>query len=202
MSKNNEEIKEGYIRVTELLSPWKDLSMIPPQLLEEKAQIGTNVHEAIATHSLGIPTKDLTERENKYFSSYHKWNEKEKPEFFLREERFYDEELMLTGQIDAIVQFPEENVPTIVDFKCTASASKKHWSIQLGWYYLLARKNGIPVQRKAFCVQLNDKDKEPKIFTCLIENALLDICKALYQSYIFFNDNPIKNSAAKEKVCD
>ena len=196
----NDFIKEGYIRVTELLSPWKDLSAIPAYLLQEKAIIGTNVHEAIVADSLGLPTKELTTREQKYFESYQKWNEMFKPEYCLREERLYDEELMLTGQLDAIVQFSANDAPTIIDYKCTASMSKKHWSIQLGWYYLLARKNRIPVKRKAFCVQLNDKDKAPKIFECEIENGLLDVCKAVYDSYIFFNDNIVGSASTKETL--
>ena len=183
-------IKENYIRVTELLRPWQNFGNIPQSILDAKAEIGTNVHEAISCHSIGLPIPILTDREQKYFESYLKWEELNEPTFLCTEQRYYLDDLMLTGQIDAIVSFPGREEGRIIDFKCSANASEMHWQIQLGWYYILATKSGIGVNRNTFVIQLKDTGAPAKSYPFEITNEVIRICHAVYSSYTHFN--PIK----------
>jgi hypothetical protein len=181
------EIKKDYIRVTELLKPWQNWGTIPEETLQAKAEIGTNVHEAIAMESMGLPTPNLTEREQRYFDSYLKWAESELPEYLNTEQRYYDEELKITGQIDAIVAFPGRAQGRILDFKTSSKASPLHWHIQLGWYYLLCKANHINVSDTVMVLQLKDNGAPAKSYTYHITNGIIGVCKSIYESYIYFN---------------
>lgn len=182
-------IKENYIRVTELLNPWSDLGSIPIATLEAKAKIGTNTHEAIVCHALGLPVRNLTDRENKYFKSYKAWEEKYIPEIILSEQRLYDDEHMITGQIDSIMKI--DGKESIIDFKTSAKPDVKKWAIQLGWYAMLCKKNNIEVDmEKAYVVLLTDKDKCAQFIEIGLGVDIFDVCLSIYQAYVYFN--PVK----------
>ena len=180
-------IKNDYIRVTELLKPWQNWGTIPEEVLQAKAEIGTNVHEAIAMESMGLPIPNLTEREQRYFQSYLKWAENETPEYLNTEQRYYDEKLKVTGQVDAIIALPGRSQGRILDFKTSASAAPLHWHIQLGWYYLLCKANNINVSDTAMVLQLKDNGAPAKSYTYHITNGIIGVCKSIYESYIYFN---------------
>lgn len=190
------EIQNGYIRVTELLKPWTNFGAIPQEVLYTKAEIGTNVHEAINMHALGLPLPALTEREQRYFESYLKWEEGDEPTFECAEQRFYHDEFHVTGQIDAIVTFPGRSMGRILDFKTSAKPLPLHWPIQLGWYYMLACKNKLNVSDTAHILQLKDNGSPAKLHTYIIDTRILDICHCIYESYIYFN--PIKQEHEKD----
>jgi hypothetical protein len=173
-------LKENYIRVSELLNPWKAWGTIPQQVIDTKAIIGTNVHEAINAHISGFPIQDLEPREKLYYESYLRWEEKHEPSYALTEQRYYNEGLMLTGQIDAIL-----SDGTIIDYKTSSIVLHKHWAVQLGWYYLLAQHNGIEVNPRAFMLQLRE-NKEAVEHVYDITPELIHICKATYDAYMFF----------------
>lgn len=176
-------VKNDYIRVSHLLDPWKQWKGISQDTLDFKAQIGTNVHEAINCHIIGLPVPELTDRERNYFESYLRWEDLEKPIYSLTEERFYNEDLMLTGQIDGIID------GMIIDFKTSSIALHKQWAIQLGWYYKLAEYNSIDVIPRAFMLQLKEKAPAKK-HEYEITEELIGICESLYNIYVYFN--PIK----------
>ena len=190
------EIKKDYIRVTEMLKPWMNWGTIPQEVIDAKADIGTNVHEAINMHALGLPLPKLTEREQKYFESYLKWEEAEEPTFLCAEQRYYDDEAMVTGQIDAIVSFPGRTQGRILDFKTSFKPSPLHWPIQLGWYYQLAKKNGAKVTETGMMLQLKDNGSPAKPYTYDITPELIKNCWAIYHSYIYFN--PIKKCNSED----
>src|SRR5271157_1296805 len=98
----NEEVKEGFTRVSEVLSQWDKLSLINPDVLERKAQLGTNVHNAIANYYNGVPSVLTDEEGGKYYASFLLWNAERKASPIHIEKRLYDEETMLTGCIDAV----------------------------------------------------------------------------------------------------
>ena len=184
-------IKENYIRVTELLKPWQNFGDAPQWRIDEKGVIGTNVHESIHNHSIGLPTIKLTDREEKYFDSYKKWEETTQPVFLMSEQRLYDEPLMLTGQVDCMISFPSDKQRILVDFKTSAKAMEAHWAIQIGWYYLLAKKNGYNPSTKAFMLQLKDTGGPAKAYPFEITDKLIGLCYSAYNLYVHFN--PIKN---------
>lgn len=190
------EIQNGYIRVTELLKPWTSFGSIPQEILDTKAEIGTNVHESINMHALGLPLPKLTEREQRYFDSYLKWEETEEPTFECAEQRYYDKDSMVTGQIDAIVTFPGRAMGRILDFKTSAKEAPLHWPIQLGWYWILAQKNGVKVSDTAHILQLKDNGSPAKLYAYIIGNDVLKTCHSIYESYIYFN--PINKEHGKD----
>ena len=63
-----EKIKDGYTRVSEIVSVPGMFDMIPPDVLENKVRIGTNVHEAIHMDFLGF-VPDLAEDEKSTMKS-------------------------------------------------------------------------------------------------------------------------------------
>jgi hypothetical protein len=154
--------------------------------LKNKANIGTNVHEAIQMNTLGLPIPELNEREKKYFNSYIRWEEEKQPIYHSQEQRLYDESKMVTGQIDGVFSIPGEQDKYIIDFKTSSAPSHRAWAIQLGWYYLLAKTNSIDVERKAFMLQLKDSGAPAKLHEYEISDLLLDICHKLYEVYVYF----------------
>lgn len=191
------DIKKDYIRVSQLIEPWRDYEMkkkgvkIDPAVLDNKAVIGTNVHEAIQMHSLGLPIPELNEREKKYFESYLKWEEKNEPTYHSQEIRLYDDYKGLTGQLDGIFSTPGIEDRHIIDFKTTSLATPRNWSIQLGWYYLLAKENKMETSTKAFILQLKDTGSPAKLHEFEITPDLIQFCHSIYQAYIYFNPIPV-----------
>ena len=181
------DIKNGYIRVTELLKAYQDWGDIPKEVLEAKAQIGTNVHEAIENHSVGLSIPNLTPREAKYFDSYLKWAEHEEPMYLCNEERYYDEDLKVTGQIDCIVAFPGRHIGRILDFKTSAKESPLHWPVQATWYYMLCKKNKKDVSDTTHMLQLKDNGSPAKLYTYIATQEMQDLCMSLYDAYVYFN---------------
>ena len=180
-------IIEEYTRVTDLLKPWNDFSEIPPEVLEEKAHIGTNVHEAISLYASGLPYQGLTSREEKYMESYKKWEEKTFPNFLMSEKRLYNEKLKLTGQIDSVIKFDGKEKGVVLDFKCSLKPSLRHWKIQLGWYHMLCAFNNIDTVSEGCVLQLNDKDMPAKEYWFKFTEDDLKDCWDVYNAYRYFN---------------
>ena len=110
-----EIIKPGYRRVSELLAPLQDFSMIDPSVLENKARIGTNVHGAVYLfeNDVFIP---VSEDEEPYFKGYLNWREENDVTFERMEERLYSDRYMVTGRLDAVIRFPGSNDLVLLDF--------------------------------------------------------------------------------------
>lgn len=183
------DIKKGYVRVTDLLKPYQDWGTIPKEVLEAKAQIGTNVHEAIENYSVGLPEPKLTVREAKYYDSYLKWAEYEEPMYLCNEERYYDEDLKVTGQVDCIVTFPGRHTGRILDFKTSAKESPLHWPLQACWYYMLCKKNKKDVSETTHMLQLKDNGSPAKLYTYTATPELQKLCLSLYDAYTYFNSH-------------
>jgi hypothetical protein len=159
-----ETIKEGYYRVSEILSPLSRFEEIPEDKLKNAATRGDTVHRWIKKFI-------LTQQE--YFSftidhlpeSYQPWGQS-----FLRwwdvksiqclETRFYDDKLRITGQCDMIYFDGYRHI--LCDFKTTYTKSKS-WPIQLSAYAYLARENGYTVDEIQI-VHLSRDGSPPKIY--------------------------------------
>lgn len=180
-------IIEGYTRVTELLKPWQDFSAIPPEVLQAKSLIGTHVHEAISLYASGLPYQGLTHREEKYMESYKKWDENRLPQFLMSEERLYDHDLKLTGQIDSVVLFEGETQGVVLDFKCSLNLSLSQWKIQLGWYHILCAKNSIETMPEGCVLQLNDKGLSAQEYWFKFTDEDIQDCWDVYKAYRYFH---------------
>lgn len=180
-----EEIKEGYIRVSDLLDVWTDFKHIDPHVLENKARIGTNVHEKISAELNGYFI-DLAPDEEGYFESWLRWYEKnDKTPYLEWERRFYSDEFLVTGQVDAIKE-REDGTIQIIDYKTSASPSLERWGFQAGWYYLLAKENGYDVEPEVTILNLKKDGKAAKEYKIQCDKALLHVCVSALYPYRYF----------------
>lgn len=148
-----------YARVSSITA--SDFSHIPAEVLENKQKIGTLIHQAIDDNIKGelpyIPPAYIG-----YYASYRNWREKVKPDFIQTEKRYFDDELMITGCIDCLAFYPYENVPTIIDWKTSASESPS-WILQGHLYGYLVRKS-CPISNRFLFIKLDKLGMFPKIF--------------------------------------
>ena len=165
-----------YARVTEILKPFADFSHIDPLVLDNKARIGTQVHQAISCELKG----DFPWVNNDsigYFESYLKWRTRIQPEFIVSEGRYFDDKKMITGQIDALVQFAENpNVPILVDFKTSAQESKETWPMQAHLYAYLLEVIGIKSSSTYHFVKLSKNGALPHIFEYKFDRNIHNKC--------------------------
>lgn len=154
-----------YARVTEVLSPLNNFSHIDPKVLANKARIGTSVHTAIEEDIAGgFPCPDADGMG--YFNSYLRWVKEVKPVFTSSEQRYFDEERMLCGQIDALVNMGyNQGLPSLVDFKTSAQESKTVWPMQAHLYNYLLKANGVAVNPCFLFVKLDKAGGLPKVFS-------------------------------------
>jgi hypothetical protein len=188
-----EIIKEGYSRVTDILGIWNTIFMengevigksfagsrfkIDIDVLDNKANIGNNVHKAIEAHLDGFSVP-LGEREQLYFDSFRAWYDKSGCEVVEKEERYYDDELMITGKIDALVKFPNNDELILLDFKTSAQESPKIWPLQATMYYYLLKKNGKTVSDRLLFLKLDRYGKKAKLFEYKFIPELFNVCLA------------------------
>jgi PD-(D/E)XK nuclease superfamily protein len=134
-----------YIRVSEILGRLQDFSGIDEGVLENKAKIGTNVHQAIVEDTIGDFPILKCDRAAAYFGSYEIWKKKENPRFKIQVPRLYDNDLMITGEIDGLIETTRFNLPVLIDWKCSASANEDIWNMQAHFYLYLLKQNNIDV---------------------------------------------------------
>lgn len=153
-----------YARVSDILRPFTDYGHIDPFVLSNKARIGTATHEAIEDDIKGnfpCPGLDCMG----YFNSYEVWKKHLVPVFLRSEERYFDDELMITGQIDAVVSLgSEKQKGCLVDFKTSAIESKEVWPMQAHLYAALLCKNGIQINEKMLFIKLHKNGIMPEVF--------------------------------------
>lgn len=170
-------IHEGksYVRVSEVLKPFNDFSGIDPIVLNNKANLGTRVHQAINDEINGefpIITPDIFG----YIQSFHKWRELIEPTFLESEMRYYDSAKMLTGCIDTLIQLKGEEKAILVDFKTSAQESPTVWPMQAHLYqYLLSTANKIIAPRFLFLKLAKDGDF-PKVCQYRFDLNILRKC--------------------------
>jgi len=197
-----------HVRVSEILAQFKDFSGIDPRVLNTKANIGTEVHHNIHMHTKGLPpvfdsypnyaygSNEITSWEDRgegYFRSYLKYEAVNMPIYQCMEERFYCDDLMITGQIDAL-QIPRSaGFPMIVDFKCSYSIDEEIWGMQAHYYKYLAERNGIKVADKFHFLQLKKDGSKPKILEIEFDEKVMSRC--IDEAILFWerkNDAKIK----------
>ena len=193
----DKEIREGYTRVTEILHPYSGFDDAPQYVKDKaahKADIGTEVHNAIHMHYSCIPFEQLSDEAQSYFNSFLLWDKTHNPTPVYLERRYYDGQLMITGQVDAILRFVGKKDFVMVDWKTTSSYNKKiatSWELQGTFYRYLLEYNSIDhVGDNFLFLQLDAHGEYPKEreFTYTAQN--IADCMAGLQFYRRFH--PIK----------
>jgi hypothetical protein len=173
-----EKSRENYIRVTNVLYPFSGLQSIDADILEHAAERGTKVHKICEGIMAGLGEIGVEDETWGYVESFKKWWEKG-VDLVLMEERFWDDDLELTGQVDMIIK-TEEGL-AIVDIK-TSSKPSKTWEAQGSAYAYLAKKSGYDI-KKIFFLHLNKHGKEPKLYEYPVDDSFF---LAVYRVYKHF----------------
>ena len=192
-----------HIRVSEILSQFRDYSKINPTVLAEKCEIGTETHDNIKRYNTGgfemfemFPLRDMhgeiktrsdgtqswEERGKPYFQSYREWDKKVSPKFSIMEERYYDDNLMITGQIDALMT--TDTLPVLVDFKCSANADLEMWSMQGHYYKHLLEQNGILIADHFLFIKLLPNAKFPVVHEIKFDEKVHARC--IYEAILYW----------------
>lgn len=179
-----EKIKPGYLRVTECLSKYNSFDSIPPQVLQNACDRGTKVHAYAQLHAEGTyfpePDGDIA----LYVSCFTDWFDAVVGEIVGLEMRLYDDDLRLTGAVDAVIKFKGTDELVLVDYKTSASVSKG-WALQTAAYAHLLELNGIKVARR-LCLQLNKDGRAAKVKEYTNYEQDLKLYKAALQLHRFF----------------
>ena len=171
------EIEEP-TRVTTVLAPFSGYGSLPQENVKAAGVRGDKVHKIIETHLEGLGLWGIDEETKPYVDSCFLWWKDQYP-VIVKEKRFTDLTLNITGQCDLIVQTEQGLV--LIDWK--TSAKENHtWKLQGSAYWHLAQQAGYDIKEVWF-VKLDKKGKEPKIFK--YDNAFDEFLKCLdiYNKY-------------------
>lgn len=186
-----------HARVSQILSLINDFSHIDPIVLAAKAQIGTNVHTAIHKTILG-KDENFFGREGLYVQSFRQWRRTVSPSFDILETRYYDDDKMITGQIDALVKLEGSDKKVLVDWKTSSNANHETWPIQGHLYRHLLVKNGIDNMADHFLfVQLDKRGGFPTVhlykFDEMIHNRSMRLIDLYWENMKNAENASIKN---------
>ncbi len=151
--------RENYTRITTILYPFSGIDKIPQAVVQNAAERGTKVHKICEGIVSGLGEIGVDPETFGYVESFKKWWALGH-EVVLMEERFYDDELRVSGQVDLIIKTPEGLM--VVDLKTSYSPSKT-WLVQGNAYAHLAKNHGHFVTKIQF-LHLNKTGKEPKVY--------------------------------------
>lgn len=178
-----EKIDEKYTRVTEALYPFSGLGAVDKAVLENAARRGTKVHEICEKICAGEETYwMMTPEVQGYVDSFRKWWDKGH-KIVKIEQRFYDDELLITGAVDLIVENDKGDGVEIIDIKTPLKQSPT-WLLQGCAYAYMAKKHGYNVTAIKF-LQVNKFGKEPKLYEYDYETGI-DLYRCVLKVYNHF----------------
>jgi hypothetical protein len=175
---NEKNARESYTRVTTVLYPFSGLEKINSDVLAHAADRGTRVHKICEGIMEGLGELGVDDETTGYVESFKKWWEKGH-EVIMMEQRFWDDELKITGQVDLIIRIPEGLA--IVDLK-TSSKPSPTWEGQGSAYAYLAKKSGHDIQ-KIYFLHLNKSGKEAKVHEYPVDDSFFF---AIYRVWVHF----------------
>lgn len=169
-----------YARVSEILQQLNTYQGIDKGVLQNKADIGTELHKTLEAYIKGeIPTP--SPRIEGYYQSALKWIHAMRPTFTCTEQRFYDHDFMITGAIDGVVSIAGEE-PVIFDWK-TAASVMDSWLYQFHFYHHLAIKNGKELGHRGLFIKLDKTGKIPYVKSYKYDGAIMARCRMLVDTY-------------------
>lgn len=142
-----DDIRPGYTRISDVVQRYSGYDTIPKHILDAACQRGTTVHAMISATMSGMGCPDITSDFQGYYDSFESWYNHQDANSFYMPERWYDDETMMTGECDCLMQ--NEGQTILIDFK-TSAKSNKSWILQAGGYTFLSKKCGIIVDKIRF----------------------------------------------------
>lgn len=173
-----EKSRENYLRVTHVLYPFSGLQAIRPDIVANAARRGTKVHQICEGIAQGLGEIGVDDETWGYVESFKKWWG-DGQDVATMEERFWDDELRITGQVDFIIR--TESGLAIVDIK-TSSRPSKTWEAQGSAYAYLAKKSGYDINKIVF-LHLNKHGKEPKLYEYPIDDSFFLAILRVYKHF-------------------
>lgn len=149
-----------YPRVTEILSPYVDFSMVPEHLLSRATDRGRKVHAIIAAILQGLWYPKPDPECAGYIASFQTWKEQFVEEVIFVEHEFIDPAYGFMGHIDFFGKLRKLGYG-LIDWK-TPLALAKAWRLQMVAYHKLLRVNNNPVDVIA-SLQLKPNGGIPKM---------------------------------------
>ncbi len=168
---SEKKTRENYVRVTSVLYPFSGLDKIDSEVVANAAERGTKVHKICEAIIQGLGEIGIEDDTRPYVESFKQWWEKGH-EVVMIEQRFWDDELEITGQVDLIVNTTDGLA--IVDLK-TSSRPSGTWPAQGSAYAYLAKKAGYDI-KKIYFLHLLKSGKKAKIYEYPVDYSFfLDI---------------------------
>ena len=168
-----------YARVTEIIAS-DEYDHIDSGVLERAQIRGTQIHNAIADElwgSLALYDPAYTG----YMQSWRRWHERSNIDsIVLTESRLYDDELMITGQIDLLAQCGDKVI--LYDWKTSVNPSQA-WEYQATMYIYLLRVNGFSVIDTAYFLRLKKDGTDPKLSIYPYNSSTMDICRDMVRRF-------------------
>lgn len=152
-----DQIKIGYDRVTDVLSPFSGMDKIPEDILNRAAERGTLVHELCDQRIEGFDDLFIPDHVQGYIDSFSQWHTDDRV-YVKNPGRLYCDTYMITGESDCIYADDNDGL-VLVDFKTSANEGKT-WHLQGSAYKHLLRKEGYTISRIEF-VKLDKDGKKP-----------------------------------------
>lgn len=184
-------IPPEYTRVTSILSTFQSYSAVPSARLKKAQDTGTAVHLAIEKH-LRNEFHPLESIVQPYFDSFLAWKDNFLDSTTDTEKRLFDDDLMITGQLDLIGIVQGQNC--LVDFKTGSWVHKEIWELQLTFYrYLLMQNKYQSPPDKMMVVHLKKDGSKPDIFAYDYDQRNFGVCYSAWCCYKFFNKDVVVN---------
>jgi hypothetical protein len=145
-----------YTTVTEAIKFVSGLGHIPKEILDKAGDRGTRTHSAITSKLKGLGDWGIDEDIQGYVTSADKILPQIGKIYHI-EERFFNDGLLLTGQVDLIAEY--EGMPTLIDWKTSSKANDVTWCMQAAAYIKLTHYQG----NDALFVKLDRKGGDPEL---------------------------------------
>jgi hypothetical protein len=159
----NENI--DYIRVTHILSYFSGLNKINPEILQNAADRGKEVHDICIGMLQNIGECSMREDTFPYVDSFKKWFydhlKQVENVHFIFPDRFYCDKYKITGECDFLYK-DKEGALVLADLK-TSAKENKTWLLQGSAYAYLAEKAGYEIDKIQF-IKLSKTGEYPQIF--------------------------------------
>ncbi len=154
--------REFYTRVTSVVGAFSGFHKIPKNVLESAQDRGIQVHAICDGIIKDLATEaDADEVLKGYVKSFMYWLKDYQPDV-LTPDRFYDDELRLTGMCDCLIA-KDDGTYTLIDFK-TSAREGKGWALQGSAYKHMALIAGYNVTKIQF-VKLCKIGNVPLVYT-------------------------------------
>ena len=184
-----------YPRVTDILKCYTKYDQVPKEILEKASARGTAVHALCAGIAKGawIPESMIQPEHLGYVNSFKKWSEAQISQYLIVEKRYYDDNLIYSGQVDFVATGKDSKL-YLIDIK-TSSKPQKTYPLQMAAYEYLLRGNNLKIEA-AMLVYLNKNGDFPDIH---IMHDMIEEWNVFYSAltcYHYFNKG--KKNATRE----